>query len=52
MVRAGSMQSVIACSDRFLMCTVLSVSRSLSKSITFSKEGRGSNVGGHGTGTV
>ncbi len=31
---------------RFLMCAVLSVSVSLSKSITFSKEGRGWKVGG------
>ncbi len=30
----------------FLMCAVLSVSLSLSKSITFSKEGRGLKVGG------
>ncbi len=46
-------RSVIACScwrslkgSRFLMCVVLSVSLSLSKSITFSKEGRGWKVGG------
>ncbi len=46
-------RSVIACScwrslkgNRFLMCVVLSVSLSLSKSITFSKEGRGWKVGG------
>ncbi len=44
--------SVIACScwrslkgNRVLMCVVLSVSLSLSKSITFSKEGRGWKVG-------
>ncbi len=30
-----------------LMCAVLSVSLSLSKSITFSKEGKGWKVGGH-----
>ncbi len=46
----GSVQSVItllakAC-KRFLMCAVLSGSLSLSKSITFSKEGRGWK-GGH-----
>ncbi len=46
-------RSVIACScwrslkgNRFLMCVVLSVSLSLSKSITFSKEGREWKVGG------
>ncbi len=32
--------------NRFLMCAVLSVSLSHSKSITFSKEGRGWKVGG------
>ncbi len=32
--------------NRFLMCAVLSVSLSLLKSITFSKEGRGWKVGG------
>ncbi len=32
--------------NRFLMCAVLSVSLPLSKSITFSKEGRGWKVGG------
>ncbi len=32
--------------NRFLMCAVLSVSLSLSKSIRFSKEGRGWKVGG------
>ncbi len=31
--------------NRFLMCAVLSVSLSVSKSITFSKEGRGWKVG-------
>ncbi len=39
----GALASVAdakAC-NRFLMCAVLSVSLSLSKSITFSKEGRG-----------
>ncbi len=47
-VWGGALASVAdakAC-NRFLMCAVLSVSLSLSKSITFSKEGRGWKVEG------